>query len=178
MGGAEGGARARSGSEPWGPPPTPWPTAAPGGAGRDGGALHRPYFLCAPRLRFSDLLRSKISPLARPPRSPRSPSTTTPLRLLDVLSARGERAHLRVLRKASPAPGAFVLVIGPRPRQPGVSPRAPTPPSSTALIGSIGGLSPLLVTCSGFNDFQHSAPSSTCSCFWGFISFVPFRLRH
>jgi hypothetical protein len=34
---------AGSGSEPWGPQPTPWPTAAPGGAGREGGALHRPY---------------------------------------------------------------------------------------------------------------------------------------
>jgi hypothetical protein len=34
---------ARSGSKPWAPPPTPWPTAAPGGgAGREGGALHRP----------------------------------------------------------------------------------------------------------------------------------------
>jgi hypothetical protein len=31
---------AGSGSEPWGPQPTPWPTAAPGGAGREGGALH------------------------------------------------------------------------------------------------------------------------------------------
>jgi hypothetical protein len=36
---------AGSGSEPWGPQPTPWPTAAPGGAGRGGGALHRPYCL-------------------------------------------------------------------------------------------------------------------------------------
>jgi hypothetical protein len=36
---------ARSGSEPWGPPPTPWPTAAPGDAGRGGGALPRPYEL-------------------------------------------------------------------------------------------------------------------------------------
>jgi hypothetical protein len=53
---------AGSGSEPWGPKPTPWPTAAPGGAGREGGALHRPYFtslravvspaLVACRLRF------------------------------------------------------------------------------------------------------------------------------
>jgi hypothetical protein len=34
---------AGSGSEPWGPRPTPWPTAAPGGPGREGGALHRPY---------------------------------------------------------------------------------------------------------------------------------------
>jgi hypothetical protein len=34
---------AGSGSEPWGSQPTPWPTAAPGGAGREGGALHRPY---------------------------------------------------------------------------------------------------------------------------------------
>jgi hypothetical protein len=36
---------AGSGSGPWGPQPTPWPTAAPGGAGREGGggALHRPY---------------------------------------------------------------------------------------------------------------------------------------
>ena len=34
---------ARSGSGPWDPPPTPWPTAAPDGAGREGGALHRPY---------------------------------------------------------------------------------------------------------------------------------------
>ena len=33
---------AGSGSEPRGPQPTPWPTAAPGGAGREGGALHRP----------------------------------------------------------------------------------------------------------------------------------------
>jgi hypothetical protein len=28
---------ARSGSEPWAPPSTPWPTAAPGGAGREAG---------------------------------------------------------------------------------------------------------------------------------------------
>jgi hypothetical protein len=34
---------AGSGSEPWGPQPTPWPTAAPGGEKREGGALHRPY---------------------------------------------------------------------------------------------------------------------------------------
>jgi hypothetical protein len=34
---------AGSGSEPWPPQPTPWSTAAPGGAGREGGALHRPY---------------------------------------------------------------------------------------------------------------------------------------
>jgi hypothetical protein len=34
---------AGSGSGPWGPQPTPWPTAAPGGAGREGVALHRPY---------------------------------------------------------------------------------------------------------------------------------------
>jgi hypothetical protein len=38
---------AGSGSEPWGPQPTPcgpWPTAAPGGAGREGGAPSaRPY---------------------------------------------------------------------------------------------------------------------------------------
>jgi hypothetical protein len=33
---------ARSGSEPWGPPRTSWPIAAPGGAGREGGALRRP----------------------------------------------------------------------------------------------------------------------------------------
>jgi hypothetical protein len=32
----------RSGSGPWGPPPTHWPSAAPGGAGREGRALHRP----------------------------------------------------------------------------------------------------------------------------------------
>jgi hypothetical protein len=32
-----------SGSEPWGHQPTPWPTAAPGGEKREGGALHRPY---------------------------------------------------------------------------------------------------------------------------------------
>jgi hypothetical protein len=34
---------AGSGSEHWGPQPTPWPTAAPGGEKREGGALHRPY---------------------------------------------------------------------------------------------------------------------------------------
>jgi hypothetical protein len=48
---------------------------------------------------------------------------------------------------------AFILVIGPR--QP-VSPRPP--PTSTALIGSLG-WSPLLVPCSGFNDLQHPQPA-------------------
>jgi hypothetical protein len=38
-----GGRGPGAGSEPWGPQPAPWPTAAPGGEKREGGALHRPY---------------------------------------------------------------------------------------------------------------------------------------
>jgi hypothetical protein len=41
------GGGAGSWSEPRGPRPTPGPTAAPGGAGWEGGALHRPYKLSA-----------------------------------------------------------------------------------------------------------------------------------
>jgi hypothetical protein len=70
--------------------------------------------------------------------------------------------------EASQASEAFILVIGHR--QP-VSPRPP--PTSTALIGSLGGL-----LCQSLAQvFNDSAPS-TCSCFWGFVScFVPFLLR-
>jgi hypothetical protein len=80
-----------------------------------------------------------------PPRSPRSPihvvippSTTTPLRSLDVLSARGERVHPRVsclgsCEASQWASEAFILVIGPRQT---VSPHPP--PTSSALIGSLG----------------------------------------
>jgi hypothetical protein len=68
---------AGSGSEPWGPQPTPWPIAAPGGAGREGGALHRPYLF--DRIRLA--VRGHESPAraehtgSRPPERP--PATVT-----------------------------------------------------------------------------------------------------
>jgi hypothetical protein len=75
---------AGSGSEPWGPQPTPWPTAVPGRAWREGGALHRPYVMRHQRL-ASCVLRhascacvltgwpSAVVPLPLPPAACRLP---------------------------------------------------------------------------------------------------------
>ena len=130
-------------------------------------------FLYAPRLRLSDLFaihdlsdfypitgrrpmqNFRVSPLP-PPRSPRSPihvvippSTTIPLlRSLDVLSARGERAHPRVLR----SPTGFRSFY-PRHR---LSSAGVSPPTShhQHRAHRFAWWSPLLVPCSGFNELQ------------------------
>jgi hypothetical protein len=72
---------AGSGSEPWGPRPTPWPTAAPGGAGREGGAL-----CSAPTLRW---------PLALPLRAARCALRAARCRGLRVLRPPARRRRRR-----------------------------------------------------------------------------------
>jgi hypothetical protein len=71
---------AGSGSEPWGPQPTPWPTAAPGGAGREGGALHRPYSV---QVRSPPPLGPGLSVRPPPPHHHRTPCLTPPISAAD-----------------------------------------------------------------------------------------------
>jgi hypothetical protein len=169
---------------------------------RSGQVLCLVRFLCAlyraPPLRFSDdLLRSKISPtfalasalrptsdakfplsypvaatavssIANPRRHPTV--NHDPLRSLDVLSARGERAH-------PPSSGPAKLLEPPKLLSSSsvlVNRWLPAPISHQHRAHRLA-WSPLLVPCSSFDDLLR--PQLACSCSWGLISFVPFRLR-
>jgi hypothetical protein len=95
---------------------------------------------------LSTAAATAISSIANPRRHPAVNHDL--LRSLDVLSARGERAHPRVLRNF---PGFRSPYPRHRPSSAGVSP----PTSHQHRAHRFAWWSPLLVPCSGFNDFQH-----------------------
>jgi hypothetical protein len=86
-----------------------------------------------------------VSSIANPRRPPAV--NHDPLRSLDVLSARGERAHPRVLQSFS---GLRIFYPRHRSSSTGVSP----PTSHQQHCAHRFAWSPLLVPCSGFNDLN------------------------